>query len=260
MTYKVHSLQEELAAKAVQYAQLQALMPNLSERSMEQAKIMKALSRIASVMDSKAVALQSWLSGNFVDASLLPGSFARFKEGCPQWDLKSFHRGVFPWQPGQAEMEGRSEVELLTDLHLRVCEYQRAQEEVSLVQEEKKSALRLYTRQAAALCEAYAATCEAAHVSSGVHEASSLEERIQHRQEVKSARKQEGISMVLKQKLQIIQALQAHAQRAFSLPVGRSWLRAPCMVPCPTLMVMSKQLLNQMRNEEMKLDTACSEE
>ena len=113
VTYKVHSLQEELAAKAVQYAHLQALMPNLSERSVEQAKIMKAISRIASVMDSKAVALQSWLSGNFVDALLLPDGFARLKEGCSQWDLKSFHRGVFPWQPGQAEMEGRSEVELL---------------------------------------------------------------------------------------------------------------------------------------------------
>ena len=74
VTYKVHSLQEELAAKAVQYAHLQALMPNLSERSVKQAKIMKAISRIASVMDSKAVALQSWLSGNFVDALLLPDS------------------------------------------------------------------------------------------------------------------------------------------------------------------------------------------
>lgn len=123
--------------------------------------------------------------------------------------------------PGQAEMEGRSEVELFTDLHLRVCEYQRVQEEVNLVQEEKKSALRWDTRQAAALCEAYAAACEAAHVSSGVHEASSLEQRIQHRQEVKSARKQEGISMVLKQKLRKVEALQARAQRAFSLPVGQ---------------------------------------
>ena len=96
-------------------------------------------------------------------------SFVRLKTGCSQWDLKSFHRGVFPWQPGQAELGERSEVELLTDLHLRICEYQRAQEEVSLVREEKNSALRLYTRQAAALSEAYAAACKVAHVSSGVH-------------------------------------------------------------------------------------------
>lgn len=84
VTYKVHSLQEELAAKAVQSVQLQALMPNLSERSMEQANVMKAISRMASVMDSKAVALQRWLSGNCVDASLLPDSFGWLKEGCSQ--------------------------------------------------------------------------------------------------------------------------------------------------------------------------------
>lgn len=220
VTYKVNSLQEELAAKAIQYAHLQALMPNLSERSVEQAKIMKAISRVASVMDSKAVALQSWLSGDYVDALLLPESFARLKEGCSQWDLKSFHRGVFPWQPSQAEMEGRSVIELLTDLHLRVCEYQRAQEELGLVQKEKDSALRLYTRQAAALGEAHAAASEAAHLSSAVHEASSLEEHIQHQQDVKTAKMQEGITVVLQQKLQSIRALHAHAQRAFLLPLG----------------------------------------
>jgi len=220
VAYKVHSLQEELAAKAIQYAHLQALMPNLSERSIEQAKIMKAISRVANAMDSKAVALQSWLSGDYVDAMLLPENFGRLREGCLQWDLKSFHRGVFPWQPSQAEMEGRSVVELLTDLHLRVCEYQRAQEEVGLVQKEKESTLRLYTRQAAALGEAHAAACEAAHFSSAMHGKSSLEEHIQHRQEVRSARMQAGISVVLQRKLESIQALHAHAQRAFSLPVG----------------------------------------
>jgi len=220
VTYKMHSLQEELAAKAIQYAHLQALMPNHSERSVEQAKIMKAISRVASVIDSKVTALQSWLSGDYVDALLLPESFARLKEGCLQWDLKSFHRGVFPWQPSQAEMEGRYVVELLTDLHLRVCEYQRAHEEVGLVQKEKKSALRLYTRQAAALGEAHAAAREAAHLSSAMHEASSLEKHVHHRQDVKAAMMQEGISVVLQQKLQSIQALHAHAQRAFLLPMG----------------------------------------
>ncbi|CAL5227797.1 g10820 [Coccomyxa viridis] len=220
VAYKVHSLQEELAAKAVQYAHLQALMPRLSERSVEQTKITNALLRVANAMDSKAVALQSWVSGNYVDASLLPASVAQLKEGCALWEFKSFHRGVFPWQPAQAQLEGKSVIQLLTDLHMRVCECQRAQEEVSLVQKEKQSALRLYARRAAALTEAIAAFCEAMHVSTVVHEASSVDERVQHQQNVRSAMVQEGISVALEQKLQRVQALQAHARFAFALPVG----------------------------------------
>ena len=221
VVYKVHSLQEELAAKAMQYAHLQSLMPNLSERSAEQTKIMKAILRVANTMDSKAIALQSWLSGGYVDALLLPESFAQLKEGCALWDLKSFHRGVFPWQPAQAEIEGKSVIQLLTDLHMRVCEFQRAEEEVSLVQKEKESALRLYARQADALNEAIAASCKAAHVSTVVHEASSLDERVQHQQNVRSATAQEGISMILEQRLQSVKALQAHARVAFSLPIAQ---------------------------------------
>ena len=104
--HKVYTLREELEAKAVQYAHLQALMPALAERSTEQAKILRAVQRVVSVMDTKAIALRDWLMGNFVDAPLLPASFAQLRAKCPTWDLKSFHRGVFPWRTDQGAVHG----------------------------------------------------------------------------------------------------------------------------------------------------------
>ena len=81
-------------------------MPALAERSTEQAKILRAVQRVVSVMDTKAIALRDWLMGNFVDAPLLPASFAQLRAKCPTWDLKSFHRGVFPWRTDQGAVHG----------------------------------------------------------------------------------------------------------------------------------------------------------
>ena len=156
LSHKVLTLKEELEAKAIINAHLRALMPALAERGIEQAKILRAVQRVVRIMDTKTVALQGWLSGNFVDAALLPISFAQVRDGCAEWDFKSFHRGVFPWRLVQIAWNGKSEIELLTELALRISEHQRAQQELSLIDEEVASSLQLYARQASALVRALA--------------------------------------------------------------------------------------------------------
>ena len=215
--HKVLSLREELEAKAVQYAHLQALMPALAERSNEQAKIMKAVQRVVRVMDTKATALQSWLSGDFVETARLPASFAQLRSGCADWDLKGFHRGVFPWRTSQADMHGKSELELLTELALRINEHHRAQEELTLIEEEMASCMQLYERQASALHDALAVLPQSPSRSGGAEEGSSLSELIQRCSAVKIARKQDGIRLLLQDKLEKVTMLRAHAERSFSL-------------------------------------------
>ena len=177
--HKVMSLREELEGKAVYYAHLQVLMPALAERMTEQEKIRRAIQRVVSVMDTKAKALQGWLSGNFVDAALLPTSFAQLKRDCFDWDLQEFHRGVFPWRVDLARLHGRSELELLTELALRIDENQRAQEELTLIQEEMASCMQLYARQASALQHALAHLPEVPSCNGEAQEDGVLIERIQ---------------------------------------------------------------------------------
>lgn len=215
--HKVYTLREELEAKAVQYAHLQALMPALAERSTEQAKILRAIQRVVNVMDTKAVALQGWLLGNFVDASLLPASFAQLKNECSVWDLKEFHRGVFPWRINQAGMHGRSEIELLTELALRISEHQRAQEEATLIQEEMSSSMQLYAQQASALHHALSGLPQGPSSGGEAHEGGSLIERMQQWKTMKAIRKQEGVRLLLEGKLEKVNVLRAHAEQSFSL-------------------------------------------
>ncbi len=217
VNHKVLALREELEAKAVQYAHLQALMPALAERSNEQAKIMKAIQRVVRIMDTKATALQGWLLGNFIDAALLPANFAQLKDGCPDWDLKSFHRGVFPWRSDQAGMHGKSETELLTELALRISEHRRAQEELILIHEEMTSSLQLYAQQASALHHALAGLPESSTGSGDAQEECSLNERIQRCEALKVAKKQEGIRLLFEEKLEKVNALKVHAEQSFLL-------------------------------------------
>ena len=177
-------------------------------------------------MDTKAGALQGWLSGNFVDAALLPVSFAQLRDGCAEWDLKSFHRGVFPWRLDQAAWDGKPEIELLTELALRIGEHQRSQEELSLIEEEMASFLQLYARQASALHQALASVPQSPSRSGEAHEESSLVDRIQRCEAQKAARKQAGRKLVLQQKLDQVNILKAHAEQAFSLASGGNMQQA----------------------------------
>ena len=224
--HKVLSLQEELVAKAVSYAHLQALMPALAERATEQARIVRSIQRVVCVIDEKAAALQGWLLGAFVAAELLPASLAELKEGCSEWDFKQFHRGVFPWQHSQAMMDGRSEFETLTELEQRIAEHQRAKEELSLVQEEKRSTLQLYAQQQSAVSEALTIAWESAADGSSLQYESSATTFVKRCQSARAARKQAGICILLEERLQRVQALKAHAERAFALSSSGSLAEA----------------------------------
>jgi hypothetical protein len=223
LVYKVGLLKTELAQQAMHYAELQALMPALAERSKEQARILKALEKVVRCIDAKVLALQGWLTGPFVDPSLLPPIVTSLREGCSNWDPQRYHRGEFPWfAEGDAPPEMMSNAELLAALELRILEHQRAREELELIEKDKLSALKLYGVQCRALQSAlhdlrYGQPAE--FLAECVHTSAFL-----NRLELRN----KGMQAILEGKLKSIQEQHSHAEQVFG-SFGSMQLQDPPM-------------------------------
>ena len=203
---KVQQLKSDLCHQAMRYAELQALMPALAERAKEQQRILKALERVVRGMDAKVAALKGWLTGPFNEPALLPQSLVVLSESCHEWDLHQMHRGVFPWDANAAAPGVVSDTELFAVLELHVLEFQRAEEELVLLEKEKGLTLNLYEVQITALEKAL----------ESMSQASIVDDPDRFDAECTAAeRRARGIQHVLQQKLLDVQLMRAHARSVF---------------------------------------------
>lgn len=128
-----------------------ALMPTLAERPMDQGRLKKTLVKSASTIDMRVARLLEWVTGSFVPANLLVNDVKALRESAAEWDLDAIRRGIFPWDEDTLGVGSLTISQLISRLVLYNKEKRRSVEELKLLKQEKASSLRLYEKQEEAL-------------------------------------------------------------------------------------------------------------